>query len=175
MFEKIAKKIGRFLLHRFLAKQIKEELNFNLFLANSAKVLFVLPENDQDFRQAFDMIRYFQSKKKNITLFLAGHRFNLLGELIKLKTILYDAEDITKTNLPGKSLESKLKNLEFDIVIDLNYSQNVFFTSVSNLPQSKYKIGFKKEFSDKYYNFQVPFKINSEISYGNLLNSLKMF
>ena len=90
--------------------------------------------------------------------------------------ILVMIEDITKFGLPTKSYIDKLNEYKFDVLIDLERDDNLFLTAVTSLINAKYKVGFKKAEVDNLYNFQlINTKINSEISYRNLLNSLKMF
>lgn len=85
-------------------------------------------------------------------------------------------EDISRLGLPNKPLKEKLLNQKFDVLIDLEREDNLFLVSVVSLMKAKFKVGFKKNAVENLYNFQlVNSKINSEISYRNLLNSLKMF
>ncbi|MCX7874729.1 MAG: hypothetical protein N2321_01035, partial [Melioribacteraceae bacterium] len=70
----------------------------------------------------------------------------------------------------------KLSQLNFDVVIDFNRVEDVFTSAISNIVGSKIKIGFKKNNSEKYYNFLIENKSNDiKMNYLNLLNTLKMF
>ena len=68
-----------------------------------------------------------------------------------------------------------MRDKSFDIVIDLNIEENLFYSAAANIFKSEFRIGFVKNDSDLYYNFQIPHEINNEFSYRNLLNSLAMF
>ena len=70
----------------------------------------------------------------------------------------------------------KLSQLRFDSVIDLNRKEDLFYSYASNLVNAKIRIGFSKKGADKYYNFQITNNdIDSDKSYNNFLNCLKMF
>ncbi len=83
--------------------------------------------------------------------------------------------DKTKLGLPSKDLINRISKYKFDLVFDLNTEPNLFASAITNIPKSVFRIGFIKEKSDLFYNYQIPNEINSEKSHRNLLNSLRMF
>jgi len=69
-----------------------------------------------------------------------------------------------------------LHNEEFDIIMDLSFKESNFLLSILFEMKTKFRVGFTKRDSDVFYNFQSGLdEKNPEISFGNLLNSLKMF
>ena len=160
---------------KFLKGKYNSQL-FNKFLTESDRYLFIMPNNDSDFKNSFDVIRYFLIYKKKVSLFLPEFKINLIPDGRKYSFIGFGLDDITNLNLPSKSLIQRLNEYSFDVVVDLNRSENLFFIAVANIVRAKNRIGFKRTKTDPHYNFlMVDDKINSEKSYRNLLNSLKMF
>jgi hypothetical protein len=176
MFEEIKKKIGHFLMRRkYLRKQL-EQSSFNSIISDSRDFFFVMPKEDNDFFHSLDILKYYHIHKKVITLFLPEYKYNSIPEKEKFKFISYHPDQITRFNLPDKNLISRLNRKEFDIVIDLNRKDDLFFSAVSNIVNSKVSVSFAKEQSDGYYTLQIMEKQSDpEVSYRNFLSYLKMF
>ncbi len=176
MFEEYKNKIGYFLLKKKLVKNFGSTNSFNNFITDSSKYVIVLPLNDIEFSNSFDIVKYFNIHKKHITLLLPEHKVNTHNLIKNLNYISYNFDDVTNFGLPSKLFTKKLKESEFDVLIDLERESNLFLAAVTILINAKYKVGFKKNEITNIYNFELAnSKINSEISYRNLLNSLKMF
>jgi len=157
--------IGRYFLHKNLRQN--DKLSFNKFIANANSFFIITPKNDNEFTNAFCIIDYLVSLNKKITLLAENNKFNL---------IYYKQDDKNWFNLPKLSILQKVNEQIYDVAIDLDLEDNIFTPFITNKVKSKFRIGFKKNHSDMYYNFIVePNKINSEISYKNLLNSLQLF
>ena len=66
--------------------------------------------------------------------------------------------------------------MRFDVIIDLNRGEEIFYTYITKALNVPVKIGFVNSDSDNYFNIQIANSRNDpEISYNNLLNCLKMF
>jgi ADP-heptose:LPS heptosyltransferase len=71
---------------------------------------------------------------------------------------------------------SGLSAKEFDVVIDLNINENIFYSVITSMANTRFRVGFKKRNSERFYNLIIiNNEIKPEISYRNLLNSLQMF
>ncbi len=175
MLNEIKNTIAHYIIRKkFLSP--KNQLLFNDFATKAIDYLVLMPAEDSDFNISLDLIKYFVSHNKNVSLFLPEHKYNLIPQKEKYKFIPYTYKDITKFKLPDKELYARLRSKSFDIAIDLNRNENVFYTAVINSVDCKVRVGFRKKDSDKYYNFQISDgERNSEISYKILLNSLQMF
>lgn len=175
MFETIKKKIARYLIKRKFIRH-SPEINFNKFFSESIKFLIIMPSSESDFNHTFEMIKYLGIHRKNITILCNAPRVSTIPEREKYKIISYDIRDVSRFYLPAHDYLERLEKKEYDVIIDLNRNENLFCSAMANFFKAKYRVGFKKENSDNYYNFQVRNgEINSEISYRNLLNSLQMF
>ncbi|MBU1097267.1 MAG: hypothetical protein CVV23_13175 [Ignavibacteriae bacterium HGW-Ignavibacteriae-2] len=175
MYERIINFIAQFIINRFIRHKHTESTVYNNFFSDSKNILLIYPESDTEFDSAGIVPEYLWGTKKNLTLFVPEQKVSTLNQKWKARVLTFSLKDKTRLNLPSHNLSKLLENENFDVVIDLNISDNLFFSAITNYVTSKFKIGFKKDRSDKYYNFQVPSQINAENSYRNLLNSLKMF
>ncbi len=176
MFEGLKKKIAHFIIKKKYLRKNSREFSFNNVISNANDLFFVMPKDDKDFFSSLEILKYYQIHKKVITLFLSEHKYSLVSEREKFKHIAYHLNQITKLNLPDKNLVSSLNQKEFDVVVDLNRSEDVFFSAISNVVKSKIRVSFEKEYSGEYYNMQIADKnTNPEVAYRSFLNYLRMF
>jgi hypothetical protein len=176
MFEKLKKRIAYFIVRRKYLSKNTHTIYYNGILTNSHNILIIMPKQDKDFYYALDILRYYQIHKKNITLFLPEHKYNPVPEKEKFKFISYSLYQITRFNLPDKNLISRLKDRQFDAVIDLNRFEEIFFSAVANIVKSTMRVGFKRDSLDDYYNLVIDLKQNDpELAFRGFLASLQMF
>lgn len=176
MLEEYKTKIGYYIFKKKIKKDFDSNFSFTDFIENTLDYILILPLNDLDYSNSFDVAKYFKIHKKNVTLFIPEHKKNSVSISNNYHVLDYSINEISKLGLPNKTLMNKINQHNFDVLIDLEREENLFLAAVTSLINAKYKVGFKKEGVDNLYNFQlVNSKINSEISYRNLLNSLKMF
>ena len=176
MLKTIKQKIARYVVNKKIKHIEIRRQSFTDLLKNSMRFFILMPDNEVHFHNASVIINYFESLDKDIIVFTRDFRVNLLPIKHRNPSINFGLEDITKLNLPTDKLENKLKEYEFDLVIDLNKEENLFYSLIANLVRSQVRVGFKKNNSDKYYNLQIDnSEDNPEIFYKNLLNCLQMF
>ncbi len=175
MLENLKKKIGYFLLKKTMIKNL-EESNFNRFVSSAEDYLIIFPSDDMDFQNGIDVAKYFLIHKKNVTLLVNDIKRNLINLTNNFNIIEYGINDVSRFGLPNRKFVAELSKYNFDILIDLERNENLFISGVTSSVKAKYKVGFKKNEIENLYNFQIiNSKLNSEISYRNLLNSLRMF
>ncbi len=176
MLQTFYKNIGSFILKRKAKKEAGEEHSFKNFIENSLKFLIIMPLDESMFNKADSFLKYLTSRNKSLYLLLPEHKLNMIQNQKSYKFVHFKEDDIGKLYLPHKSFTNKLENKEFDVVVDLNLSVNLFSYSVAYFSKSKFRVGFTKRNSDYYYNFQIPpVDDDADNSYGNLVNCLKMF
>jgi hypothetical protein len=176
VIEKLKLKISHYLIHKKYLRQRTEPFSFNKIISNASDFLIIMPYDETDFYHSLDLIKYILIHRKNITLFLSEHKYTLLPEKEKFKIVSYHDQQKTRLNLPDKSLVNRLRAKEFDIVIDLNKNEDVFFSAVSNLVTAKLRMSFVKDRSEDYYDLQIANSIeNSEQIYRQFLGYLQMF
>jgi len=175
LFEKLKKNIGYFLLKKTMIKKL-DKSNFNSFVTKANKYLIIFPSDDIDFHNGIDIAKYFLIHKKNVTLLVNDVKRNLINLTNNFNIIEYGINDVSRFGLPNRKFVAELSKYSFDILIDLERNENLFINGVTSSVKAKYKVGFKKNEIENLYNFQIiNSKLNSEISYRNLLNSLRMF
>ena len=175
MFKRKNNLLRRLLLKIKLKKKSVEQSNFTNFIKNSTNILLILPGDQESWNSLMQIFDFLLKSQKKLSLFLPENLFASMPLKQKVQSLTYNNNDVSRFHLPGRSLSRKLRYHSFDVIIDLNIEENLFYSAVANLVKSNFRIGFKKNDSDLYYNFQIPYEINNEISYRNLLNSLTMF
>lgn len=176
MLQKLKNRLITLFILRFYFKRAEVAKSYTDFAKKSNRFLVILPLTESDYARSLAIVEMLYAKDKSVSLFVKDVKVSQLIGRYKAEYIDYNEKDISKLDLPSKKIIEKIKEKEFDVVIDLNLKNDIFSGIISNLCKSKFRIGFKKDISDKFYNIQI---INnatdSAISYRNLLNSLQMF
>lgn len=176
MIEALKEKAARFFVKKSVPGAEFSQRNFSGIFARTYSFLVLMPSNETDFRFVFPLLDYLREQRKNIVVMTYDFRVSLLQPYFKTNAIEHGLRDETKLNLPAKKLLDKLSNMRFDVIIDSNRDENLFYRYIAKSLNTHVKIGFVRTDSDKYFNFQVMNKQNDpETSYKNLLDCLKMF
>jgi hypothetical protein len=176
MIEFIKEKTAKFLLNQKSKHNKSEELSFSSAFKRSFSFLVILPEDEKDFHASMHVLRFLDEHKKSFQVLTRDYRVSLLPQIYRTRVIEVGISELTKLDLPNQKLISKLENLRFDAILDLNRMENLFAIFILQSIPSKMRFGFNRFGSDKYYNFQiVNHEVNPENSYNNFLNCLKMF
>jgi hypothetical protein len=176
MIEAIKEHAARFILRNRTAHKKFNKRNFSSVFQKSFSFLVLMPADDRDFRLSTPVLEYLKEQKKNIVVLTNDFRISLLPTYFKTNAVEYGIKDITKLKLPTRNIINKLTNMRFDVIIDLNREEEIFYTYITKALNAPVKIGFVNSDSDNYFNMQIAHSKNGpEISYNNLLNCLKMF
>lgn len=176
MIELIKENISRFLISKKLKNFVLNEQDFSEALKRSGSFLMLMPEDEKDFRASYIVLDHLEHLNKSLKILTRDYRISLMPAKYRNKAMEFGVADLNKLDLPGNKLIEKLSEMRFDGVIDLNRKDELFYSYASNLVNAKIRIGFAKKGADKYYNFQISNNdIDSEKSYQNFLNCLKMF
>ncbi|MEP0861067.1 MAG: hypothetical protein HRF52_06480 [Ignavibacterium sp.] len=176
MIELIKKKTAEIIVSGKLKHQKNPELSFSSALKKSFSFLVLMPADEKDYRESFQILDYLDNQGKTLTILTNDFRVSLLPAKFRNKAIGFAITDVSKLNLPTHKLTERLQEKLFDVVIDLNREENLFYSYIANVVKSKIRIGFKKRKADSYYNFLVDGSDNdSAKSYNNFLNCIKMF
>jgi len=176
MFEVIKDNISRVFISRKLKNLVLSEQDFSEALKRSGSFLILMPEDEKDFRASFVVLEHLEHLNKSLKILTRDYRISLMPAKFRNKAMEFGVADLNRLDLPNNRLIEKLSGMKFDGVIDLNRKNDLFYSYTSNLVNAKIRIGFAKKGSDKFYNFQISNNdIDSEISYNNFLNCLKMF
>ena len=176
MIASLKERAARFIVKKRVPVGEFSQRNFSSIFAKTYSFLVLMPANESDFRFVFPILEYLREQRKNIVVMTYDFRVSLLQPYFKTNAIEHGLRDETKLSLPAKKLLEKLSNMRFDVVIDTNREEILYYSYVAKSLNSQVKIGFARSDSDKYFNLQVMNKQNDpEASYKNLLDCLKMF
>jgi ribosomal protein L5 len=135
-----------------------------------------MPANETLFHNAIEVLKFLEKLNKNTVICTQDFRVNMLPQKYRQGVIDFGITDINRLNLPAASFEKRIREFEFDVVIDLEKDENLFNSFLTCLVKAQVRIGFKKRNSDKFYSLQIDnIEDNPEIIYKNLLNCLQMF
>lgn len=176
MIEAIKEQAARFILKKRAAQKGFNQRSFSSVFQKSFSFLVLMPADDKDFRLSSPVLEYLREQKKNIVVLTNDFRISLLPTYFKANAVEYGIKDVTKLKLPSRNIINKLTNMRFDVIIDLNRQEEIFYTYITKALNVPVKIGFVNSDSDNYFNMQIANSKNEpEISYNILLNCLKMF
>ena len=168
--------IAKYKVNKSINNQVIDEMDFSSLLKNSYSFLVMMPDEEVDFHHAIYVLEYLKAESKHTTIMTKDYRVSLINPKLRPNLIEYEIRDISKIKLPTKKLLSKLSEKNFDVVIDLNRKENLFYSYAVSHIKSTLKIGFEKKGSDKFYNFQIACKSKGpEEAYKYLVNCLQMF
>lgn len=176
MFDKLKRKIAHYLIRKKYLRINNLEFLFNNIIKESKTVLILIQESNKNFENSLSFLNYLIENDKNITIFCT----TLQKESILVKSncnfIFYTSEQITKFYLPDKKLVKELRDKEYDLVVDLSFTENTFLSAVSNIINAKIRMGFERGKSDLYYNFLINSKNNENVpDFEHFLSTIKMF
>ena len=176
MLDFLKNKIAEKVVDKQLKTQTFEPHTFTDFFNKAFTFFVAMPEDDRDFTYSLPILSFLAEYKKSAMVMTKDFKVSLLPQKFRGRAVEYNDRDKNKWNLPTKRLADKLSEMQFNVSIDLNRQENLFYSYSSNLVQSPLRIGFAKPDSDKFYNLQIlNQEDNPEISYENFLNCLKMF
>jgi hypothetical protein len=177
MIDLIKEKIANYVVRRNLKKKNNSiQQSFLKPIHNSINFLIIMPLDERDFNDSTLVLDFLESQNKNLSIFTYDFRVALLPVKFRNRTISFNLMEINKLKLPSRDLTNRLRNLDYDVVIDLNRSESLLCSYVSNLINSKIRIGLSKKNDHNFYN--MIFSINQNVNtnfYSDLINAIKMF
>ncbi len=175
-FENIYGRICLFFIKKRYGTKPSQAKISGSFLKRAESILFILPENEQNYTNSLEVIYAFQKQRKKVYLMLPEHKVNNLAVKNTEGIIRYDLNDRTRAGLPSHKFVSELKKHRFDVVIDLNIEENKFHTVVGHIIKANYKIGFRRTAMNDFYNVLFSMPENSKDDcYLKFLKYLLMF
>ena len=132
-------------------------------------ILIFFPINEEAFRVALYAFRKLK-KKENINYYyvinnIYKHHFSLSGHVFNFH------KKNKKIKIDETFYEDRIINKSFDIIVDLNNEFNFDICLLINNIESYYKVGFKGNYSDYFYNIQLETDV-LENSYNKIQSML---
>jgi hypothetical protein len=176
MITTLKEQAARYIVKRKVPQKEFIQKRFSSIFAKTYSFLIMMPVNERDFRYVLPVLEYLREQRKNIIVMTHDFRISLLQPYFKTNAIEHGLKDETKLKLPSKKLLDKLSNMRFDVIIDANRQEVLYYSYIAKSLNAQVKISFVRSDSDRYFNFRIANTQNDpELSYKNLLGCLKMF
>ncbi|MEE9225770.1 MAG: hypothetical protein V3U68_06210 [Bacteroidota bacterium] len=177
MFQVLRKKSGLWFA-KFRFRNRRDTIqDFTTALSGAERALVLLPDDPTSAKAAEELLS------------ILGQRFHgsrltvLLGEQIRSAPqalraanfirLYHDA--INKFFLPKKKFVEKINQSEYDVAIDLNLDLVLPYAYICKVSNARVRVGFVKESSDIFYNFQIRSRGEARSPYHYLAECLEMF
>lgn len=176
MLDLIKDKIAHTVVDWKLKDRQNKEQTFTEFFKRSFKFLVLMPQEDADFAHSLQVLYFLEDNKKHATSLTYDFRVSLMPLRFRNRVIEHNLTDVNVLKLPSTKIISKLNDMMFQVVLDLNRKENLFYSYISSVVEVPIRVGFSKPNSDLYYNVQIiDTESEPEISYKNFLECLKIF
>lgn len=119
-------------------------------------ILLCFPVDEPSFRVAAYSFRKFgDTVLKDIQIvLLIPNQYRKLLHFRFGQVITYDYNSEKNVIITLNEIRKIVKEIDFDMIIDLNPSFNLTISQFISNISAKYKVGFRSEFSDWFYNIQ---------------------
>jgi len=174
MIKSITDTLADYQLSFIFRKQKKKLEKFNGFFTASKSIFILFPSDNNLLPILNELIDYLILKQKKVTIFSTVQDFNKISSMNNCSLFEYTNDEITRIGLPKSYLIKRLQRENFDILINLELSTNVFYSAVTKLSQSKYKLGYGGLKNDKYFNIQIS-NFKSENGISGVMKILNLF
>ncbi len=148
-------------------------VEFNQLLEHSSEILVLLPRSTDGYNGAIDFAVNLSKLGKKITVFLSflinvnELRYN------DIKKFEYHDYEFTKSGIPRKMLVNRLKQKKYDLIIDLDRDDYSSVSLLTVYPVSVHRVGFRKLYSEKFYNFILAAGQDNAGNYDKLFELIK--
>jgi hypothetical protein len=144
--------LDKLLVNRFfLAKQKNEITDYSRQLSEAKKILIILPVIHQNVQLINDF-------KTNLANAFPKSSISTFGITSLRKS------DMNWLGVPGKEYLNRIREEDFDLLIDLNEDQDRVCTYLSALSNAPLRIHFSEGKFDKIYNLQIRTDINASLN-----------
>tara|TARA_Y100001970_G_C14200297_1_gene840714 strand:- start:1107 stop:1643 length:537 start_codon:yes stop_codon:yes gene_type:complete len=127
------------------------ERDFN----NKKKVLIFFPMNKSAFKLSQYTFRKLGQKKANDYIFVTKEEYRQKFQINVGKVLLINHSKSENMLSDEKLILNKLKNIEYDTIIDLNEEFHLGIARLISQLSAKLKVGFAHKYSDRFYNMQL--------------------
>jgi|GEM_PF-5497955 len=157
------------------SKKDREQQNIKEKFLNSEIIVFIFPKNVTKFSDYSYIINFFLSIGKRAIFIIEDNLTSSFPILSGTKFLTYNEHDISRYGIPKKEFLEKYKNERKDLVIDLNYEDDFFATTLSANSSNSLSIGYFKEYSELFYDIIIKSSDNLSDKGKFIVNLLMMF
>ncbi len=130
---------------------------FNAALSSAHSALLIMPLRRREFLPTVTVIELLKRRfqEENITIISDDHGREVVRILPRSHFMhIIDAE-ITPLFLPTPALVRRIRERHYDVAIDLNLDFELPSAYICKASNARIRIGFKRDRSDLFYNFQI--------------------
>jgi Family of unknown function (DUF6913) len=176
MLSGLKEKIAHSILDWKIKDKVYENQSFTEFFKKSFNFLILMPQNDVDFAHSVQVLNFLENKKKHVTIFTFDFRVSLLPLKYRPRVIEHAAINANSLQIPSGKVIDKVKNMSFQVAIDLNRKENLFYSYIISIVNAPIKVGFAKNDADRFYNLQIKNEVEeAETAYKSFLDCLEIF
>jgi len=137
--------------------KLSSRLSLTLTKGKTKNILIVFPMDEPSFRVALYTFRELGKNDtyQRIYKFIIKEQFKDLFHLRTGTQIWVRNTNYENILSDEKQILDQLKNMKYDIIIDLNSNFHLGISRLISFLKSDIKVGFSTPFSDKFYNIQL--------------------
>lgn len=153
-----------------------QSAELNKFFSEASSFVVIMPELPVEFTHALTIPQYLKQSAKTVIVVVHTDLQQSINEKDFDELRTYTSSDQNRYGFPIPSLREKLSSINADIVIDANLHEDYYSYLLTKEITTRFKVGFIKPLSDKFYNVQIAVNSESpEVCYKNFLNCIEMF
>ncbi len=177
MFESLRKKSGLWIVRFQFRKRHDTIQDFTKALSSAEHALVLLPDDPARAKAAEEVLsiigRRFHGSRLTVLL---GEQIHTVPQALRTPNFIRLYHDaINKFFLPRKQFVEQINRKQYDIAIDLNLDLVLPYAYICKASNARVRVGFVKESSDIFYNFQIKSGGDSQAPYRYLAECLEMF
>ncbi len=131
MITAIKARAARFIVKEKSSGEEFSQRNFSSIFTKTYSFLILMPASESDFKFVFPILEYLREQRKNIVVMTYDFRVSLLQPYFKTNAIEHGLKDETQLKLPSKKLQDKLSNMRFDVIIDTNREEILYYSFIA--------------------------------------------
>jgi hypothetical protein len=179
MFEETRKNIGLSLTRLLFRRKAAHPTSFSNIFTKAQTALVILPVKPELRNIVIPVLTQLQNKFQGTRLTLVGNEMyrSIATTFIRSSVITIKNDSLNYFFLPKRSEVNTLLHQRFDVVVDLNTTDEPVAAYLCRGLSAPLKVGFHRTHADSYYNFQ--YKIGGprdpRALYEQLFKTLSMF
>lgn len=177
MFNALRMKSGLWYAKFRFRNRVDAVQNFTKAFSDAKEVLLLLPDDPTNVRESEELLSAlgYRFSGSRLTVLL-GEKIQSLPRSLRTPNLIRLYSDaINKFFVPRKHIVNLITRREYDVAFDLNLDLILPYAYICKESNARFRVGFVKESSDVFYNFQVNSGGDPRSPYRYLAECLEMF
>ena len=177
MLEPLRKKVGLWFAKFRFRNQGDAVQYFTRAFSRAGSALVLLPEDPSRVKAASELLSILSRRFRGsrLTVLVGEHIQTIPSGLRTPNFIRLYRDAINKFFLPSTHVIAEIKRSDYDVAIDLNLDLVLPYAYICRASNARIRVGFVKESSDIFYNFQIKSRGDHPSPYSYLTECLEMF